>query len=302
MELRKIRKWLYATTIVWIVVMLSLGIWWTYLLTTMAEILEENQIALSFSANLYQMFKWEGIFFIILLVAISMMVFYLLHQDVKKSNALQAFFASLTHELKTPLANIRLQSEILGDQFKDDPEENIKKTIHRLTTGSYELEDQFDNMLQLSRLENSGTLNLESFNFNRFLKNIINSLPYSQMSVDYKSAPDNLDILADEFALKVIFRNLFQNTIRHNKSDEYKVEIQAQKHGDTLQVNYYDHGRDFTGDPKKLGNLFYKHKSSQGSGIGLYIVNKLISQMGGRLEIQLINKKLHFKLFFRIAE
>ena len=65
-----------------------------------------------------------------------------------------------------------------------------------------------------------------------------------------------------------------------------------------IKVTYKDNGSSFTGDLNSLGNLFYKHNSPKGSGIGLYLVKNLMLQMKGRCEF-LSQDSLTIELYFQ---
>jgi signal transduction histidine kinase len=77
-----------------------------------------------------------------------------------------------------------------------------------------------------------------------------------------------------------------------------KVEIKAVKKNHFVEVIYDDHGSKFNGDVSHLGELFYKHNSSKGSGIGLYLIKNLMRKMQGHFEIE-NNDRLKFKLTFK---
>ena len=55
--------------------------------------------------------------------------------------------------------------------------------------------------------------------------------------------------------------------------------------GQQVALSYRD-GGSFGGDPRRLGSLFYKFDSPKGSGIGLYLVKKLVRKMRGRFSIR----------------
>jgi len=82
--------------------------WWLYLLVGMSnrlQILEGH----TDGPNMVRLIMWEGSTFILLLMLIFIFFIVLFYKDVKKNKSIHAFFAGLTHELKTPLASIRLQ-------------------------------------------------------------------------------------------------------------------------------------------------------------------------------------------------
>lgn len=298
MELNKTRKWLYISTATWLVTTVALGGWWLYLVIKLAKTLEVNKIPLQ--TNLYRMLKWEGTFFFSLLTILTITVFYLFYRDLKKSQSIQAFFASLTHELKTPLTNIRMQSDIIKEQSIALKNSIIQNNVERLIQGSRELEQEFDKMLQLSRVERQGNLNLHSLNLVRFLNNL-DSKTFKDLEIKIVNQAEKNDILVDDFALKVIINNLIQNSLKHNKTRPLVVTFKINEKNNKVTLTYSESTPEvFTGDTKKLGSLFYKWNSHQGSGIGLYLIKKLMVQMRGQFDINITKAgHLSFDLCFQ---
>lgn len=285
MELSRIRKWLFISTLTWLATVLALGGWWVYLAMKLANTLEDNDLSHLFGPNIHRMLKWEGSFFIVVLIIISASVFYLYLQELKRSQAIQTFFASLSHELKTPLANIRLQSQFINELIEpQDPK--VQKSIQHLVKGSYELEEQFDNMLQLSRIELGDNLNLENIDLKRFLAKMIETNPYQDININLICDNASYEVSADQFALKTVFKNLIENTKRHNKEENKTVSISLKNLDSLVSMSYQDNGSSFSGELEKLGKLFYKHQSHQGSGIGIYIIKKLTQKMNGLFKIK----------------
>ena len=89
-------------------------------------------------------------------------------------------------------------------------------------------------------------------------------------------------------------KNLLENTNRHSNIN--KIDISTTKTPQGVTRSYNDYGV-FKGDHKRLGQLFYKHDSSFGSGIGLYLAKRLMEKMGGKLEF-IFHPNLSFKLLF----
>src|SRR5674476_650924 len=109
MELNRTRSWFYGLTLLWVLMILGLGSWWLYLVfklhSTMSAL---NLPELGSQSRFLNMMRWEGSFFFIFLVLLGGSLFAMYFRDMKKTRAMQAFFSSLTHELKTPLASMRL--------------------------------------------------------------------------------------------------------------------------------------------------------------------------------------------------
>ena len=116
-------KFLIYLTALWLIMISALGFWWLYLLIQFGTSLPPETLSKVPSlAKIMTIVKWEGSAFIILLVLVSGSIFFLYLQNVRKAYALQDFFASLTHELKSPLASIKLNAEVMEEVLRNNPE------------------------------------------------------------------------------------------------------------------------------------------------------------------------------------
>jgi signal transduction histidine kinase len=299
MELNRTRRWFYGLTLLWVLMLLGLGSWWLYLVFKLhASMSSLNLPELGSQSRFLNMMRWEGSFFFIFLILLGGSLTIMYFRDMRKSKAMQAFFASLSHELKTPLASMRLQAEVIKDLIEDETHshEQLSALTRRLIEDTNKLESELEKSLQLSRIEQDGTLTLVPVSLERFLKRYQQKLP-DHLKVVMKIEAEAQEVLADELALGMIFRNLFENTLRHNPKTD-KIEITGIKRGMTVEIVYDDHGTIFSGDTKMLGNLFYKFNSSKGSGIGLYLIKNLLRKMQGSLLIE-NQPRLIFRLCFK---
>lgn len=285
-------KLLFSLSLVWAAVLLLIGTWWIYLLFNFEDILARTD-----RIRITKMIVWEGGSFLILLLLLSISLLLLYLKDQRKTKSLQAFFASLTHELKTPLASIRLQGEVINEILISKNDSTLNKLSSRLIEDTGKLETQMDKILQLSRIERGGELNLTSLKIIPFINNLKKKWA-SGLVIEIESDDLEVSVVADEFALELIIKNLFENTRIHTKSLNVKITIK--KNDQEVLLTYQDQG-EFKGDRNKLGTLFYKHNSSKGSGIGLYLTNKLLTLMRGELRIRGDNN-LIFLLTFKKSE
>lgn len=295
MELNKTQNWFYILIGLTVAFVLSLGSWWLYLFFKLSNKLKQYDLAAT-EGNLVSMLQWEGLTFFILLLGLAMAMTYIFFQDHRKTKTLQSFFASLTHELKTPLASIRLQSQVLNDLVDTtniDNKEKIQKYTTRLQEDTIRLENELDRHLQLSRLERNAPLNTVSISLINFLKGQFKNYP--ELEVDFSTSSEEFHIQADEYALSMIFRNLIENTLRHTESKKVMIKVLSNPHN--IELEYNDQGKKFGGNLAELGKLFYKYNSPKGSGIGLYLIKKLMLKMHGRFVIH-SHDNLHFHLFF----
>lgn len=278
-------------TILWVFTILCIGSWWLFLVIKLSSHLKLANV--NTGVDYMRMAKWEGGFFIILLVVISFSLIYLYLQELKQTSSLKAFYASLTHELKTPLASMRLQAEVINDLIEQKQTENLSAFGLRLIEDSKRLELEMDKILHLSRVEQGGVLTLQNIHVHRFLTNLIQK-NYPTIKIELINFNDELVIRGDEFCLSLIFRNLVDNSLKHVKNlNVIKIGVEQKK---SKQIIFYKDGGQFTGNINKIGTLFYKHNSPKGSGIGLYLISKLMKQMNGNLWIT--HDPLKFELEF----
>jgi signal transduction histidine kinase len=168
MELNKTRRWIYILTALLILLILTLGVWWLYLVIKLSGAL--STVDAAHAANhlkFMSIVKWEGLTFFVLLASITLALIYFYIQDSKKTKSIQAFFASLTHELKTPLASIRLQGEVIETLSGDN--KRLEELTKRLIEDTKRLEGELEKSLQLSRIERDGVLNAQKLELREFL-------------------------------------------------------------------------------------------------------------------------------------
>ncbi len=290
MVLNKTPRWFYLLIGLLALVVLALGAWWLYLLTVFAKMIGPTE------DKVINMLMWEGTTFLVLLTSSAVSVAVMYWRDLRKTSALQALFASLTHELKTPLASMRLQAEVIRDLIADESHDHDQLTAltTRLIQDTSKFEHELDKGLQLSRVEGQGSLTLAPVDLARFVRKLA-----TKHGMALELTGEGV-VLADELALTMVFRNLFENTARHNPQST-KVSVTFQTEGDTLICKYTDHGKVFAGDRKMLGELFYKHDSKKGTGIGLYLVRQLMKAQQGKLSFSQ-EGPLAFFLQFRRGE
>ncbi len=267
-----------------------MGSWWLYLIFELSSRLQLVQG--QSETNIIKIIKWEGAAFLILILIIFISHTLLFLKDQKKTKSLHTFFAGLTHELKTPLASMKLQSEVISLEAERLESERLSKLCSRLNEDAVRLETQLDKILQLSRVERDGELNIVTTNIIQILKNVHKN--YQAIDLEIKSIDEDIEVHADEFALELIFKNLFENTINHAKSKKAQIKITPSNKDIILS---YSDGGNFRGEANKLATLFYKHDSTNGSGIGLYLCKKLLSKMNGELKIETSQSlKFHLRL------
>ena len=280
--------------------LLGIGTWWLYLLVNLKSNVGNipNGISLYDHQKFINMVAWEGATFLLLISSITAIIFAYYLKDQKKTRNMQAFFSSLTHELKTPLASIRLQADVINSLLENSQNKRLQNLSDRMIEDTKNLETQMDKILQLSRMEQGGNLNPRPLNIYDFIRETLEKWSLGEQDFQISSKDKDLNIMADPFALELILRNLLENSKNHSPQEMIKITISQNCLHEVL-LQYTDNGI-FEGDTKKLGTLFYKHNSPKGSGIGLYLVKKLMKKMKGDLLFR-SSPTLSFELVFKEA-
>lgn len=305
---RRSLRWLSIVAIVWVLLLFVLMGWWGWVVHSQAQRIAELQALASPSSptaserplGTLRMLMWEGGTYFVLLAGVSGALIWLYWRDKRRTNALQAFLASVTHELKTPLTSIRLQAESLAETSQANP------LIERLLEDTSRLEAQVEKTLELARLEGGGALALQPLPIVIWLQRFCRSgARIGSVTIDVE-APGGADrplVLADPSALQIIFRNLVENTARHSQAQNARARVRIDRGKETICVSFADDGEGFNGDERKLGALFFRGTRSQGAGVGLYLVQSLMHLMGGRAEFNVgANQGFEARLHFRPAE
>ncbi|HEY7377809.1 MAG TPA: HAMP domain-containing sensor histidine kinase [Steroidobacteraceae bacterium] len=302
-------RWLVLVAALWLLLLFALMFWWGWVVRQQAVKIEELQqiVAQDSSAAHAQwrvtqrMLVWEGGTLLVLLTGLSVALVWLYLRDQRRTRASRAFFASVTHELRTPLTSIRLQAESLADAGPASP------LIHRLLEDTSRLEAQVERTLELARLEGGGVLDLQPLPIGAWLERQVEGVKAEspQLDVDLQPASPSGEalVLADRNALRVIVRNLVENTLRHSQATPAKARIAIERAAHTVTVSFADQGRGFSGDALRLGTLFFRGERSQGAGVGLYLIRMLMRRMGGDAEYRSQpGAGFETRLIFRRAE
>ena len=201
------------------------------------------------------------------------------------------FVSSVTHELKTPLTNIRMYIEMLEQGIASDPERE-QEYFRILDSEGLRLSRLINNVLELSKLEkNQRHINLQTGTFEEVIAET-----QSLMAERIKQEGFTLTLTSDrlrpfEYDREVMIQvliNLIENSLKFGKSAaERKITIRTAQEPDGVKIMVSDTGPGIPRDAlKKVFNDFYRvdnslTRTTGGTGIGLALVKKFVHLMGG---------------------
>lgn len=259
--------------VIWALFTIALSCWW--LIFGMHQLTLITEAGIQSSSDLargHRMLLLEGATLVLSLIVGALAFYILALRERKQSEAVQQFLLTFTHELKTPIASLRLQAEELGDRLKDFKE---KPLLERLVTDTSRLTLQLDNSLFVASID-SEQLIIEAIKFSDLIESMRHEWPGLQLELNGDAI-----IEADKRALQSILRNLFNNSVVHGKAKKIQLKVEPASDLSKVKISIIDDGRGFQGDISKASNLFARQYSGSGSGIGLYLVSKLVKMHSG---------------------
>jgi PAS domain S-box-containing protein len=211
------------------------------------------------------------------------------NEELTKINEeLDQFVYKTAHDLRAPLANLigligvmRNESDMnLLNSYFDLQEQSINKLddfIQKITT--------YTKNARLPIIE-------EKINFNVLIDDILSSYMYYDKSMSVSKVVNiepGLEFYSDVERVGTIMRNLISNAIKFSNPDQEdsKLRIDIKKQGSSLSIVIKDNGLGISEKiQKRVFDMFYRgHKSADGAGIGLYIVNETIHKLNGKLKL-----------------
>ncbi len=213
---------------------------------------------------------------------------------IKKYETLKKdFIANVSHELKTPLAAMKLSLETLEEECKD--RETAKKFINKAMERVKYMEQLIEDLITLSKLENVGIqVNLKEIHFKAFIQKLISDLSEIAQSKNVKietDIPENAKVKTDEKMLHAIMKNLIDNAIKYNKEGG-NVRVTFKELKNEIEISVCDTG---IGIPKShipfIFERFYRVERSRsrklgGTGLGLSIVKLATEKLNGKIEVE----------------
>jgi signal transduction histidine kinase len=201
------------------------------------------------------------------------------------------FVSSVTHELKTPLTNIRMYIEMLEQGIARDPEQE-QEYFRILGSESSRLSRLINNVLEFSKFEKKqthldlreGTLEEVIHEVKEVMQEKLRQEGFS-LKVEMEELPS---FKYDREAMIQILINLIDNSMKFGKSMPNKeITLKVWTEQDTAKIRVSDTGPGIPRhDLKKVFDDFYRvdnnlTRTTGGTGIGLALVKKLVTLMGG---------------------
>jgi two-component system, NtrC family, sensor histidine kinase GlrK len=203
------------------------------------------------------------------------------------------FLRHMSHELKTPLANIREGAELLMDGAVGPLDNAQREVVAILRDNGIKLHRLIENLLSFSAWQKESVgLDLSEFRLRPLVKQVLESQQLTVVSqrVRLEVKVDDLVLRADRGKVRLIIENLLSNAIKYSPKGG-TVYLHAAKQDSQLVIDVADTGSGIPQEERaRVFEAFYTGRPPagvqvKGTGIGLSVVLEFVNAHGGTIEI-----------------
>ena len=201
--------------------------------------------------------------------------------------------ATLSHDIKTPIASIRAYAEGLEANLDKSPERR-RRYLEVLMRKCDEV-TSLTNDLFLHSLSDMGKIEIkpEQLELTSFMEQTVSEIAAERGDVSFRKPGFSPIVYADKKRLTQIVENLINNSRKYAKTE---INISMTEADGAVEIHFRDRGEGIPDeDVPFITDKFYRGRNcgnENGSGLGLYIVKYITEQSGGELELKNLNPGL----------
>lgn len=220
------------------------------------------------------------------------------HQAIQNKKFNQ-MLTNLTHDIKTPLTVSMGYVQLLIRNQNGKNDSDLIRVQNNLNSVNYYLHYLMDfNLLQ----EKSFNLELSEFNLSNTLQTELFNYYDQLTNKGIKAAikvTSNIVVQSDEMMFRRIFQNLIGNILKYADNE---MMVSLEQHANEIQLSFTNNTSENIGNGKVLLNRFYTadtSRSNQSVGLGLSIVQSLVTTLGGKVDLQVHDNSFEIRLIFK---
>jgi signal transduction histidine kinase len=234
------------------------------------------------------------VFFALIITGLILNTIFLV-REIRRSEQHDAFLNAVTHELKTPIASLKLYLDTL--KSRDVNESKRLEFYEVMTADSDRLLNTVEQVLQASRTrEASRAMNVEELLVGDVIRDAIAAVVVrynlDESAIRFTET-SGLETIGDREELYTAFLNLLDNAVKYSP-EEKKISVRAKRSatGSKIDIVIRDNGVGIPpADLKRVFKRFYRvtgpeSKSIKGTGLGLFIVEAIVKRHGGKIRAE----------------
>ncbi|MEO6722312.1 MAG: PAS domain S-box protein [Ferruginibacter sp.] len=200
---------------------------------------------------------------------------------------LESFSYSVSHDLRAPLRAIHGYSQLLNENYKAQLDEEGKRMLGRVMLNTKKMSQLIDDLLEFSRL-GKASLKKDNIDLDLIVQDVLNEVTPTG-NLQYKVTVHKLGTaFGDKVIIQQVFQNLLLNAFKYSsKKENPEIEIGVKEtiEGTTYFIKDNGAGFDMAYYDKLFGVFQRMHRQDEfeGTGVGLAIVQKIVSRHGGRV-------------------
>jgi len=198
-----------------------------------------------------------------------------------RAGYIRTLASQVSHEFKTPLTSIEGAAELLHDHYDTMTAEERQRFLDNISGDSARLRTLLDRLLDLARADNLARSE-ERAGLRDAVRRAASALPEG-ITTD-ENIPDGLSVRITDEALGIVLGNLLDNAVQHGATH---IAIAAATGDGAATVTVADNGRGITpaNREKIFEHFFTTRRETGGTGLGLGIIQALLSAHGGAIEL-----------------
>lgn len=209
-----------------------------------------------------------------------------------RNSELEKFAYIVSHDIKSPLANIISFAKLLQTDYSAYLNEKGLRFLDYINQSALKLKSFVDGILDYYRSDQSLKSETEEIDFTKFIQSIISLVDMPTQNCHFIYPENNLLVNVNKIALEQVFLNLITNAIKYNNKKEIIITITLNQNEHFYNFSVSDNGIGIAKENiDKVFDLF-KHLDikdrfgNYGTGIGLATVKKIIENNGGIISLQ----------------
>ena len=208
-----------------------------------------------------------------------------------RNNALEQFSAIVSHDLKAPLRQIRLFSDMIAEDVEAGNTDELALFSGYISERSKAMEEMTSSLLEYSQLAYQ-RINPEHFGLSRLVKSVWNNIAMSagEGQAELNVGAD-VDVYADHNLLAQLFQNLFANSLKYSREGEAVViSVNARTESDSVVIDVEDNGIGIEPEnSERIFGVFQRLHPDEnvysGTGIGLALCRRIAESHDGGIEL-----------------
>jgi len=214
------------------------------------------------------------------------------------------FLADAAHQLKTPLAGLRMQAELAQRDADSSDAKAVKRSLHQIARASQQAAHMVNQLLAMARAEDAGEgRRVQRFNLAALAAEVVRDFVPRALAkgldLGYEgpaaNRPDAPHLMGEALLVRELIRNLVDNAVQYTPGGgTVTVRLLPDPYGQVVVLQVEDNGPGIPEtEREKVFQAFYRVLGTDvdGSGLGLAIVHEIVERHGGTVEVEALNPR-----------